>query len=102
MIMLLVISVSSLSKFNCLQWENYSDNKRKLLFLIFLDPTNVRNGSIAGPISSSSNATIVNIPGPTITTTTNNIGTSGGSVVLGQIGDSILYYQNDQNQTFQL
>lgn len=26
----------------------------------------------------------------------------GGGVVLGQIGESILYYQNDQNQQFQL
>lgn len=24
------------------------------------------------------------------------------NVVLGQIGESILYYQNDQNQSFQL
>lgn len=31
-----------------------------------------------------------------------NAAGAGGGVVLGQIGDSILYYQNDQNQTFQL
>lgn len=29
-------------------------------------------------------------------------GNGNGGVVLGQIGESILYYQNDQNQSFQL
>lgn len=52
-----------------------------------------RNGST----STSSSNNIITSTG----TGGNNTNASGG-VVLGQIGDSILYYQNDQNQTFQL
>ncbi|XP_055294885.1 uncharacterized protein LOC129564775 [Sitodiplosis mosellana] len=53
--------------------------------------------------ASNSNTTIINTNGTVANTnaTVNNISAASGSVVLGQIGESILYYDS-QNQQFQL
>lgn len=85
-----------------LGYENCIDfNEMNLkLFLCVTDQSNIRNG-IAGSTSNNSNATtILSMNGPSVTA--NSIASSAGGVVLGQIGESILYYQNDQNQSFQL
>lgn len=52
---------------------------------------------------SNSNTTIINSNGTVANTNaaTNNISSASGGVVLGQIGESILYYDS-QNQQFQL
>lgn len=58
-----------------------------------IDQQNLRNGIVGSTVNNGA------------VTTTNGSNASAGSsggVVLGQIGESILYYQNDQNQTFQL
>lgn len=59
------------------------------------DQSNARNGIVENSNITSNGTTIINSNG----TTTANTVTSGG-VVLGQ--NSILYYQNDQNQSFQI
>lgn len=69
-----------------------------LIFIVFSistseDQQNARNGVSSGTMNATAAAN-----------SSNNISTNaiGGGVVLGQIGESILYYQNDQNQQFQL
>lgn len=61
------------------------------------DPSNARNGIADNSNINSNGTTIINSNG-----TTNATSVASGGVVLGQIGDSILYYQNDQNQSFQI
>lgn len=54
--------------------------------------------------ASNSNTTIINTNGTVATSAnaaTNNISSGSSGVVLGQIGESILYYDS-QNQQFQL
>lgn len=71
-----------------------------LNFLI-LDQSNLRNGTNAS--TSNSNPTIIHTNGTVSGTNPggNNLTTTNAGVVLGQIGESILYYDS-QNQSFQL
>lgn len=70
-------------------------------FHLLPDQTNLRNGTNAS--TSNTTTTIINTNGTISGTNTaaNNISSGSGGVVLGQIGESILYYDS-QNQSFQL
>lgn len=63
---------------------------------LFFALSDQRNGTNVG--TSNTSTTIISTNG---TLSAANVAAASGSVVLGQIGESILYYDS-QNQTFQL
>lgn len=86
-----------------LGFDNYVDPLT--LYLHKYRETTKTDRNINDASNSGGNTTIINTNGsvaPSTNTTVNNMSTAtSGGVVLGQIGESILYYDS-QNQQFQL